>query len=73
MKVLWRSTQPGGHLNLRGSEIGGNGTFRATFSEVHPSGHWPSHVVVPTAGCWLLTARGIGRAAGIVVVRVVSG
>ena len=69
-KVLWRSTQPGGSLLLRGSEIGGNGAFRATFNEVSPRGHWPSHVTVPTPGCWLFTAHGIGKAAGIVVARV---
>jgi hypothetical protein len=72
-KVLWRARQPGGQLVLSGSEIGGTETFRATFNEAgSPPGYWPSRVVVPTPGCWLLTARGIGKAAGIVVVRVVS-
>lgn len=72
-KVLWRATQPGGLLTVRGTQLDGFGTFRQTFTEAAPSGYWPSIVVVPTAGCWLLTARGIGKAAGIVVVRVVSG
>ena len=73
-KVLWRATQPGGLLAVRGTQLGGTGTFRQTFNEAgSPSGYWPSIVVVPTPGCWLLTARGIGETAGIVVARVVAG
>lgn len=73
MKVLWRAEHPGGLLVLRGIQLGGHLTFRQTFTQaVSPTGYWPSTVVVPAPGCWLLVVRGIGRAAGIVVVRVVS-
>ena len=76
-KVLWSTTRttsvPSGDLVLRGTQLDGNGTFRQTLPAVGLNGPWPSHVVVPTTGCWLLTAR-VGRlpgAAGILVVRVV--
>lgn len=74
-KVLWRSTRSGGLLVLRGTQLGGIGAFRETFGEVSPRGHWPSIVVVPNPGCWLLTVRISGQAgaAGIVVARVLSG
>jgi len=73
-KVLWRATQPSGLLAVRGTQLGGTGTFRQTFNEAgSPSGYWPSIIVVPTPGCWLLTARGIGETAGIVVARVLAG
>lgn len=72
-KVLWRAEHSGGLLVLRGIQLGGHLTFRQTFTQaVSPTGYWPSTVVVPAPGCWLLVVRGIGRAAGIVVVRVVS-
>ena len=45
-KVLWRAARSGGQLALRGTELGGSGTFRQTHGEVSPSGHWPSIVVV---------------------------
>ncbi len=69
-KVLWRATRSGGQLVLRGRQLDSTGTFRQTANEVSPSAHWPSIVVVPKPGCWLLTAHGIGEAAGIVVARV---
>lgn len=72
-KVLWRAARPGGLLVLRGTQLDGAGAFTGTFREVYPQGHWPSIIVVPTPGCWLLTARGIGDAAGIVVARVLPG
>jgi hypothetical protein len=73
-KILWRTNRDAsGLLVLRGTQLDGNGTFRQTFQEVGPSGHWPSIPVVPNTGCWLLTARisGPRPAAGILVVRVV--
>jgi hypothetical protein len=76
-KILWTTTRdtsfPSGELTLRGTELDGSGTFRQTFPEVSPSGHWPSIPVVPSAGCWLFTVRIGGQrgAAGILVVRVV--
>jgi hypothetical protein len=76
-KILWRTTRdasfPSGELTLRGTQLDGAGTFRQTFSEVSPSGHWPSIPIVPNPGCWLFTVRIGGQrgAAGILVVRVV--
>jgi hypothetical protein len=76
-KVLWSTTRsasvPSGDLVLRGTQLDGNGAFRQTLPSVGLNGPWPSHVVVPTSGCWLLTARigGLPGAAGIMVVRVV--
>jgi hypothetical protein len=76
-KILWRTTRdaslPSGELTLRGTELDGPGTFRQTFPEVSPLGHWPSIPLVPNAGCWLFTVRIGGRpgAAGILVARVV--
>jgi hypothetical protein len=76
-KILWRTTRDAsrasGLLVLRGTQLDGNGTFRGTFREVSPLGHWPSIPVVPNAGCWLFTARISGQrgAAGILVARVV--
>jgi hypothetical protein len=76
-KILWRTTRdassPSGELNLRGTQLDGAGTFRQTFPEVSPSGHWPSIPIVPNPGCWLFTVRIGGQpgAAGILVVRVV--
>jgi len=38
-KVLWRATQPSGLLAVRGTQLGGTGTFRQTFNEAgSPSG-----------------------------------
>jgi hypothetical protein len=76
-RVLWRRTRdassPSGELTLRGTQLDGPGTFRQTFPEAVPLGHWPSIPVVPNAGCWLFTVRIVGQpgAAGILVVHVV--
>ena len=79
-KVLWRTTRdvsllPGGELVVRGTQLDGAGTFGQSFREVYPRGYWPSIVVVPNPGCWLLTVRigGQPSAAGILVARVVDG
>jgi hypothetical protein len=77
-KVLWRTTRdtsrPSGDMTLLGTQLDGNGSFRQTLREVSPAGHWPSHVLVPNPGCWLLTARIGGQpgVAGILVARVVE-
>jgi hypothetical protein len=76
-KVLWKTTRDAsfysGDLTLRGAQLDGPGTFRQTFREVSPAGHWPSIPVMPSSGCWLLTVRISGQpgAAGIIVVRAV--
>jgi len=78
-KVLWRTTRDvsllsTGDLVLRGTQLDGAGSFIQSLREVNPSGYWPSIVVVPNPGCWLLTARvsGLPAGAGILVARVVA-
>ncbi len=74
-KVLWRARPLGGTLVVTGSRLDGQATFRQEFRGAGgPAGYWPSIVVVPEAGCWLLTVRIVGQtgAAGIVVTRVVA-
>ena len=74
-KVLWRGRPLGGTLVVAGSRLDGQATFRQEFKGAGgPPGYWPSTVVVPESGCWLLTVRIVGQtgAAGIVVARVVS-
>ena len=74
-KVLWRARPLGGTLVVTGSRLDGQATFRQEFRAAGgPPGYWPSIVVVPEAGCWLLTVRIVGQtgAAGIIVARVVS-
>jgi hypothetical protein len=59
---------------IRGTRLDAPGSFSQTFKEAGgPRGYWPSIVVVPDPGCWLLTVRIAGQegAAGILVVRVV--
>ncbi|MGH3084618.1 MAG: hypothetical protein ACRDNP_11305 [Gaiellaceae bacterium] len=74
-KVLWRGRPLGGELVVQGSRLDGTTNFRQAFKGAGGQpGYWPSIVVVPEAGCWLLTVRIIGQtgAAGIVVTRVVD-
>jgi hypothetical protein len=74
-KVLWRARPLGGTLVVSGSRLDGQATFRQEFKGAGgPPGYWPSTVVVPEPGCWLLTVRIVGQtdAAGVVVTRVVS-
>jgi hypothetical protein len=74
-KVLWRGRPLGGTLVVTGSKLDGQATFRQEFRGAGgPAGYWPSTVIVPEAGCWLLTVRIVGQtgAGGIVVSRVVA-
>lgn len=78
-KVLWRWTRDvsvftGGELVLHATQLDGPGAFTQRLRQVTPTGYWPSIVVVPNPGCWLLTARIGGQpgAAGIFVARVVT-
>jgi hypothetical protein len=75
-KVLWQGRRLGGTLVVNGSRLDGEGAFRQEFKGAGGQpGYWPSIVVVPEAGCWLLTVRIVGGqtgAAGIVVTRVVD-
>ena len=75
MKVLWRARPLGGTLVVSGSRLDAQGAFRQEFRGAGgPPGYWPSTIVAPEAGCWLLTARIVGQtgAAGIVVTRVLE-
>ena len=74
MKVPWSSTRTTGPiLHLRGTRLDARGAFRQSFEEAFsPRYFWPAGVIVPEAGCWLLTvriagARGTPSAAGILV------
>jgi len=74
-KVLWRGRPLGGTLVVAGSRLDGAATFRQEFKGAGgPPGYWPSTVIVPEPGCWLLTVRIVGQtgAAGIAVARVIS-
>jgi hypothetical protein len=74
-KVLWRGRPRGGTLVVTGSRLDAQGAFRQEFKGAGGQpGYWPSIVVVPEPGCWLLTVRVVGQsgAAGIVVTRVVA-
>jgi hypothetical protein len=74
-KVLWRGRPLGGELVVQGSRLDDTANFRQAFKGAGGQpGYWPSIVVVPEAGCWLLIMRIIGQtgAAGIVVTRVVD-
>ena len=75
-KVLWRARPRGGTLVVSGSRLDAQGAFRQEFKGAGgpQPGYWPSIVVVPEAGCWLLTVRIVGQtgAAGIVVTRVAA-
>jgi hypothetical protein len=75
-KVLWRARPRGGTLVVNGSRLDGQGAFRQEFRGAGgpQPGYWPSIVVIPEAGCWLLTVRIVGQsgAAGIVVTQVID-
>jgi hypothetical protein len=74
-KVLWRGRPLGGKLVVTGSQLDGWANFRQEFKGAGGQpGYWPSIVVVPEPGCWLLTVRIVGQtgAAGIVVARVIA-
>ena len=61
-KVLWRGGPLGGTLVVTGSRLDGQSTFRQEFKGAGgPAGYWPSTVIVPEAGCWLLTVRIVGQ------------
>ena len=73
--MLWRARPLGGTLVVTARGSTARRTFRQEFKGAGgPAGYWPSIVVVPEAGCWLLTVRIVGQtgAAGIVVTRVVA-
>ena len=58
-------------VKLLGGRLDGSGSFERTATAVNPPGYYPSTVVVPTPGCWLLTIR-TGSLGGIIVFRAVT-
>lgn len=76
-KVLWRTDdfdgRVSGELDLVGAGLDGTASVSQRLATVG-GGYWPSIVVIPEPGCWLLTARvgAVPAAAGILVVRVVD-
>ncbi len=74
-KVLWRGRPLGGTLVVSGSRLDAQSAFRQEFKGAGGQpGYWPSTIIAPEAGCWLLTVRIVGQsgAAGIIVSRVIE-
>lgn len=73
-KVLWMLDRPidsvrQRDLSIVGWRLDGPGDFSQTARENSPGqGLFPSHLVIPSAGCWLLTLR-VGPIGGVVVLR----
>jgi hypothetical protein len=79
-KVLWiiRNRYGSGQIEIRGRELGGAGTFRQRFTEVHDASSEPakghefaSIIDLPAAGCWQLVV-GLGRSRATLVVLAVD-
>ena len=73
MKVPWWVSRKGGpSLELVGTRLDAEGSFRQAFPmALSPSDVYPSIVDVPAAGCWLFRLR-TARLAGVLVVRAVD-
>lgn len=70
-KVLWRAEGPHeGWIEIFGRRLDGAGSFQQMFGAVS-GGFFPSIVVVPEPGCWLLTVR-TGHVGGVIVFRAVA-
>jgi hypothetical protein len=71
-KVLWLVDEPSGALRISGTRLDGPGSFEQTVSAAaSPSYAYPSILVVPEPGCWLLHLRTSGRG-GVVVMRALA-
>ena len=72
-KVLWLVDRPSGLLHLRGTRLDGQAHhLRLSVGPASsPSYAFPSRVVVPEPGCWLLRARTAGRG-GVIVIRALA-
>jgi hypothetical protein len=69
-KILWILDEPfGGFLELRGTRLDAHGSFEQRLRPVVPAYAYPSIVVVPEPGCWLVTAQN-GPRGGVLVIRV---
>jgi hypothetical protein len=72
MNVLWSVRGGGRDLELVGTRLDADGSFRQDFPRaLSQRGVYQSTVDIPAAGCWLFRLR-TGRLAGIVVVRAVD-
>lgn len=71
-KVLWLVDEPNGALRIVGRRLDGQGSFAQTVSAAaSPAYAYPSILVVPEAGCWLLKLRTSGRG-GVIVMRALA-
>jgi hypothetical protein len=77
-KVLWMLDSPTTYvarqrdLVIIGRRLDSAGEFKQTAREnLTGGGLFPSHLLIPTAGCWLLTVR-IGAIGGVVVLRALD-
>jgi hypothetical protein len=72
-KILWLvDNPPSGRLELRGVRLDGPGSFQQTESAAgSPTYAFPSIVVVPEPGCWLVHAQN-GARGGVLVIRVLA-
>ena len=72
-KVLWRAERAHeGWIEIFGHRLDASGSFRQLFGmAASPAGYFPSIVVVPEPGCWLLTVRS-GSAGGAIVLRALA-
>lgn len=72
-KILWFVVNPpSGRLELRGLRLDGSGSFQQTESAAgSPTYAFPSIVVVPEPGCWLVHAQNGSRGA-VLVIRVLA-
>jgi hypothetical protein len=70
-KILWLTRERWSVLKIRGTQLDGGSVFAQSVRPAvgsSPGGAFPSIVVVPTPGCWALTARADPRG-GVLVIR----
>jgi hypothetical protein len=70
-KVLWLVKGAGGSLRISGIRLDSVETFEQTVTAVNPSYAYPSILVIPAPGCWLLKIRG-GGGGGVIVLRALA-
>ncbi|MEX2646641.1 MAG: hypothetical protein WD249_10295 [Gaiellaceae bacterium] len=71
-KVLWLVDEPSGQLTITGVRLDAQGSFeQVERAAASPAYAYPSILVVPEAGCWLLKLRTSGRG-GVVVMRALA-